>query len=179
VLGPTSQHGHPHIPPGHGARLRRGPYNGRQHFPQVRDDGIGAARPTGAAWWGSRIGSPCSTAGSGSRARPAAARSSPQTSPSPTSRPQLYLVGDEVSAGAVCRRAGWPSAPVCLGFCAACLARYRAGRSHDSAVLAAAYRQLRPALHRLLTDYPPVFRSALGVRAGRAAALGSAAGQRR
>ena len=51
---------------------------------QVRDDGVGR-RPTGRERSaGARaIGSPPSTAGSGSRARPTAARSSPPTSPSP------------------------------------------------------------------------------------------------
>ena len=50
---------------------------------QVRDDGVGGARPDGSGLAGPpRTGSPSSTAGSGSRARRAAARSSPQTSPS-------------------------------------------------------------------------------------------------
>ena len=41
---------------------------------RVRDDGVGGARPTEAACWAWRTGSPCSTAGSTSRARPTAAR---------------------------------------------------------------------------------------------------------
>ena len=45
---------------------------------QVRDDGVGGARRTGAGSSGSVTGSPPSTAGFGWRARPARARSSPR-----------------------------------------------------------------------------------------------------
>ena len=41
---------------------------------EVRDDGVGGASPMGPGWWGSPTASPCSTAGSKSTARRAAAR---------------------------------------------------------------------------------------------------------
>ena len=73
---------------GHGARRGRHPAH-----PGARRRRRAAPGPTGAVWSGWRTGSPSSTAGSGSRARPTAARSSPQTSPSATSSPQALAPG--------------------------------------------------------------------------------------